>query len=494
MKNIKRISALVLALIMVLSLTATAFAADLGGTETGVAGTWTTDDTPITQEKTINLKKEITAFNPTESLIYGPEIQYTYAIAAASGNELVNITDEPGDHVSNLATTTTALAGVTTGLTVTGAGSASGTPTIVWTNADILDASSGGTANYKNLTIDFSSVVFSQPGVYRYKITETADAYTTSGVTDGTSTAVRYLDVYVKRSDSDTSPYALYTDGSSAAQWIIYGYVCIDSTFDYDAVTPSTKKTNGFTANSEGAASGGTTADQYHTYNLTIGKTLSGDTTMNSHQFPFDVAFSNGTAGTATETFRFAVKTSGNATISGTYLNHNAAGTSLGGNTVAANALDYTTASDVVTTEHKDGDPTIANGATVTYIGIPTTVKATVTETNDVVGTTYTTRAFADEGNAQATTQVAFTGGTAALGTDGALTNGLATTDQGDTASYAQATAPTADTNQWIQFTNTLAIISPTGVAFRVAPYVLMLFAGMALVLITRRRENTEEA
>ena len=470
-RGFKKFGAVLLTAVMTLAMNSTVFAADLGGTEVGVAGTWTAVDSPITQEKTINIKKEITVFNPTESLIYGPEIEYTYAIAAASGAELVDITDETGNHASNVATTTTAIAGITANVSMNGTAANK----IAWTNADILDASATGTANYKNLTIDFSNVVFTAPGVYRYKITESADDYTTSGVTDGTSTAIRYLDVYVKSSDT-------YTDGSTAAQWTIYGYVCIDSSYDDDDVTPTTKKTNGFVAKSEDATSGSTTADQYHTYNLTVGKTLTGDSTMENHEFPFDIAFSNGTAGTATETFQFAVKTSGNATVAHT---DNAATTSVNGTSVAAAALPTVGGADAVTTAAKDGNPTIANDATVTYIGIPSTIKATVTETNDVVGTTYTTKAYADEGNVKATTQVAFDdASTAALSTDGSLAKGIATTDQSDTAVYAQAAAPTADTNQWIQYSNTLAIISPTGFAVRFAPYALVLLGGILLIAI----------
>ena len=464
--------------------------------EKGVAGTWTKKDTPIVQnQKSIILKKEITVYNPNESLIYGPEIKYTYTIAPAPDSDLKKVTDAETDHVSGLATTVTTLgaSAITSGTpTVTGQDN-DGTTTnqIRWLNTDILDASATGTPNYKNLTIDFSNVVFSQPGVYRYKITESVDAYTTSGVTAGNIAHTRYLDVYVMRSSS----YSEATKNTSAA-WSIYGFVCIGSDNLADLTPNSEVKTIGF-VDGDTPESETSKADEYHTYNLTVGKTLIGDNTMSTHQFPFDVAFSNGTDGTATETFRFAVKTNGNASITQN-LNKNAAGTSVNNTTVAAESLNYTTGSDVVTTEHKDGDPTIAHNATVTYIGIPNTITATVTETNDVTGTTYTTRVYANTWTTSytaPTTQVGFTGGNSAKGDENSITNALATTDWNDTAVYAQTAAPTIDTNQAILFTNTLAIISPTGYVSRVAPYALMLAAGaILLVLGFKRRTKKEEA
>lgn len=493
MKNIKRISALVLALIMVLALTATAFAADLTGGEVG--GTDFPKDKPTDQGKSINLKKEIKAFNPDETLIYGPAITYTYTIAAASGDELVTITDDTTDHNSGLATTVTVNAGVTANVvTMTGTSA----NTIAWTNADILEASAAGTANYKNLTVDFSNVVFGQPGVFRYKISETAASYTTSGVTDGDITATRYLDVYVMRSadykelNTDVATdHADYKDAYVPGDWTIYGYVCISpesvasNAGGTTNVTTSTAKTDGFVSvpdpDGDPSTDDGVTGDEYHTYNLTVGKTLVGDATMNSHKFPFDVAW---TAGAATGTFQFAVETTGNAQVTST--NEASTAKSLSG--VDASALKKVGGENAVDTADKDGTPSIADSATVKYIGIPQAAYVTVTETNDVVGTTYATTATETIGSGSAA-DVVWTGGTAARSAD----NKTATMGNGNTAIYAQAAAPEADSNVAIQVTNTLSIISPTGVAFRVAPYVLMLFAGMALVLITRRRENTEE-
>jgi len=482
-RTFKKIGAIVLVIAMVAMMNIGAFAAE--GLTDGEVGGFTTPDTPVLKDKSINVQKEITAYNPDEALIYGPAITYTYAIAAGSGSELVNITDDTTDHASGLATTAKAKAGVTTGVTMMGTAA----NTIAWTNADILDASANGTANIKNLTIDFSNVVFNDgPGVYRYKITETPATYVTSGVTEGSNDHVRYLDVYVMRSNVDDATYDLYTNGSTAAQWIIYGYVCIDSSLATTNITPATTKTSGFVdADGDAAIS---TADEYRTYNLTIGKTLSGDPTMNSHPFPFDAAW---TAGAATGTFQFAVETTGTANVTSTDEAANA--TSISG--ADASALKKVGGADAVGTANKDGTPSIAHNSTVKYIGIPNGTLVTVTETNDVAETTYTTTAQETIGAGSAANVAFDAASTAVLSGDKqtATADGIMSGNpSGDTIVYAQAAAPAADSNVLIQYTNSLAIISPTGVVLRVAPYAMMLMAGIALFVVGRRRREDAEA
>lgn len=465
MKKLQKIGSLLLALALVLAVSAAFASSALDG---GEVGGFTQPDTPKTDiEKVISIQKEITVFNPDEELIFAPAITYTYTVT--SGTE-VSITDDTSDHSSGTAVTASTIAGITTGLKVNGVDSASGT--LEWTNADILDASADGTANCKEFTLDFSDVVFTQPGVYRYVITEAANAYTTSGVTETTGTHTRYLDVYVMRSTT-------YAEPLDKDDWKIYGYVCTidneDITPDGDTTTTGAVKTNGFVA----ATNDGTTvkADEYHTFNLTIGKTLSGDDTMKNNKFPFDATW---TAGDATGTFQFAVKAS-DAAVTKTA---QAAATSVGGTDVAADTLYKVGGADAVGTADKDGTPSIADGGTVKYIGIPDGTKVTVTETNNVTGTTYTTTVEEDD------TAVAFTGGTAVLSTD----SKTATMAQGTTAIYAQSAAPAADTDVAIQFTNTLALISPTGYVVRYAPYGLMLIGGIALLIVAKKhRRHTEE-
>lgn len=470
MRKMQKAGFLILALALVLAVTA-AFAGQ--ALTDGEAGGYTEPDTQTVDDKVVSIQKEITVFNPDETLIYGPAVTYTYTVTPGAS---VSVTDDTSDHASGTAVSAETIPGITTGVKVNGGDAGNGTSasgTLAWTNADILDAAAAGKANCKEFTLDFSSVVFTRPGVYRYVITESADAYTTSGVTETDGTHVRYMDVYVMRSDS-------YDDAEiTPDDWRIYGYVCVieneDITPDGDTATTGAVKTNGFVAATNDGEK--VKADEYHTFNLTIGKTLTGDDAMLSHKFPFEAAW---TAGSATGTFQFAVSES-DASVT---KSAQAAATSVSGTSVAANTLYKVGSADAVGTSGKDGSPSVASGGSVKYIGIPEGTKVTVTETNDVTGTTYTATVKADGEEA------AFTGGTASLSSDGST----AAMDEGTTAAYAQAAAPDAGKNAEIQFTNTLAVISPTGYVVRFAPYALMMIAGIALLIVAvKRRKHTGE-
>ena len=116
----RKIGALILALVMVFALSATAFAADpvpspavLTG---GEVGGYTSPDTQNLDNKKINIEKDLIVYNPDEALIYGPAITYTYTVAA--GTSGVSITDATTDHASGLSTSTTTLSGVGVGTTL----------------------------------------------------------------------------------------------------------------------------------------------------------------------------------------------------------------------------------------------------------------------------------------------------------------------------------------------------------------------------------------
>ena len=63
--------------------------------------------------------------------------------------------------------------------------------------------------------------------------------------------------------------------------------------------------------------------------------------------------------------------------------------------------------------------------------------------------------------------------------------------DEDNFGNSAATTIGQKDTN--VDFTNTLMTISPTGVVMRFAPYMLILGAGFALVIVSRRRKAEQE-
>ena len=409
-----------LSLAMVLAMSGMAMAASSVDLENGEVGGFTQADTPNVQEKIINIKKELKSDNSDDSTVNAPTMSYTYAITAANGGNTV--TDTAGDHTNATPVSVTTISGVVENLTYT--------TSLAWTPAETLDEGS----NYKNIAVDFSNVVFTGVGVYRYIITETYSDYAPAGVTETTGGShVRYLDVYVKRNDT-------YTDGTTAAQWDIYGYVCITGDTD---VTSATAKTNGF------VAADGVVPDTYFSYNVTISKTVGGDNyLMSTHgKFPFTVKFENATV---SENVLPIVSANSYAT----------AGTAL-----TAGNINSITAHD----------PSIGHEGTVTYTGIPSGTKITVSETNNQTGTTYS---------------VTTTGGDTNLDNESVA----APNTSGNAISNAQ-TALAANASKTIAFTNTLSLISPTGLMFRYGPYALILLCGGLLLFLGVKfmRRNKEE-
>ena len=131
----------------------------------------------------------------------------------------------------------------------------------------------------KLVTVDFTGVKYNTPGIYRYKITETAS--TAPGITDDDQ-LVRTLDVYVKYSDETAQTltvdnYVLYegipTTDDQFAQAGHAGQAATDT------------KSDGY-------------VNEYTTYDLTLAKTVTGNQGDRDKYFAFTVNITGAVAGT----------------------------------------------------------------------------------------------------------------------------------------------------------------------------------------------------
>lgn len=481
MKVWKKLSAVALALVMVMALCVPAFAATLtavddgdmtgNDTEDGILGEFTNkgDVVYTYTNKDVILYKELNVYNQDETTVNAPTITYNYAVTlgtASTEASPVTVKDKFGVQVG-------VKAGLT-GVKLSGAVSKTGeswtygtanadNTTLAFTPAVQLTAAPGGSKNTFPIKIDFSDVNFAAAGVYRYIITETVNTATddaasvtaknAAGIADGTISNVRYLDVYVK-------------DGASSG-YDIYGFVCfqnvnsIDGTADTGNVT-AIAKTEGFVADN-GGENGTTalTADAYYTFNVTVSKTLVNDQAMNNNEFPFYVNMKNSSV-----TVPIILKTK---TVED------------GAEAVAGPDVSGTLSTETTGIAHTT---TIDHQSNIKYIGIPVGITAatsvTAYETNNVTGTTYFSKYKVD---------------TDADSTEKSLswivTGAEANTYTSDTATLTVTMNAADTTAHEIVFTNTLYNISPTGVALRYAPYLAMLGAGVvALPLSLRKKEE----
>ena len=453
MKNtFKKISAIVLAVVMLLAMSTTAFAAgDEGRTAPGTAadtytGSNNTNATSVANGTTIPLTKSIVFVNANGSAVYEPNISFAYAVEPASiAESTYTVTDgttpdpvtayvHPGP--TGGVTGTTIAFGVELGGTAT---------TAVTTNANGVDVERTG-----SLALDISK--FERPGVYRYKITETPDPtdVTTVGLTARTEAYnnVRFLDVYIHRNASDNLE--------------MYGAVIFKSTATtagQDNITTSTTKTTGYEPTS-GTLKDDTTVDRYTTYDIVVKKTVDGSMADKNHEFPFYVTVSNTISGA-----KFTYTADGSETFTGA--------------TVTSGVGALTATSFQIGSDAKTSNLTLKHNDTITITGVPsnqtTDLAIVVKEFNDTYDS-YTPSVSATNGT------ISMTAGTAMTAQTGSDT----------TSSFAIKTNDVA--SQTITLNNNLTEISPTGVVLRVAPYALMLGAGIVLFLLSRRRKEENEA
>jgi len=449
----KKLTALLLALVMVLAMSASAFADD-GDAYNGATKTYTSGNE-------IPLTKTIVFINENGSTVYQPNITYTYAIDVVDPGD-ATVTD--GDTPADTAKVNAGVAGGVTGVNIPF--TSDKTATSSKTGVQVTETG--------NLTVNFvdgsGNATFPHAGIYRYKITETSDKTPAAvGITrDNTEyDTTRYLDVYIANGgtvDPTTNPKGLTLHGAVIFKSVTSTKDGKDKIDDKDTTD---QKTTGFEPGNPGADpanpdyTNDATVDRYTTYDFTVTKVVTGAFADKTNEFPFHVSVANSIASAAITYTADGSEQFHDATAAGTKVTLNNAAFQIG--------EDAATSSLAL----KDGD-------SITLVGVPSN------QTTDLTVTVKEYNNTADK----YTATVAATNGSITLN-DGEL-------PAGDNA-YLNPAFNVKDSDvaaQTITFTNTMADVSETGVVLRFAPYALMLGAGVALFIILKVRKNkaVEEA
>ena len=430
MKHLKKISSIALSMMMVMTMGASAFAADTGANESN--------------SNSLTFKKEIVVYNNESTTVYGPGIEYSYTVSpvTVSGK---TVTDKGGD-------TMTVKSGVVDGLTLGTDKKATFTQ-----NVEVA-ATSGGTVISDTVDLTINPSAFPSAGIYRYQITETKPAdFEDVGLTRPDAYKVsRYIDVYIKNKVPQSE-----TDGKLEAFGTVIFFEENDNISANAEVTANaiTGKAEGFTEaydssiDGQGGTAGSGMADKYYTYNYTLTKSITGTMADKTHYFPFAIKTSGAVAGQ-------------NFTVTATETPNLVNGVADG---VAATSTD-------INAKLKDTQ-------TVTIKGLPANTSIEVVETNNTTDT-YNVTASDTSGETVKTfvDNVATTAG------------GTQTTKVNPVSNYAsnKITEPTALLTA-TTFVNELNEVSPTNVVMRFAPYLFILGGAMLLLVASRRRKAEQE-
>ena len=473
-KTLKRLGALALALCLVLALSSVAWAAET-----------TTQHGTNTSNTSFTIAKDIVLFNTDSKPIYEPNVTYNYAITAgAPGTATITddpaVTDYDGDATKSVTVKVKAgTGGVTlTGTDGTSKGVGDGNINVVFgdgahdaaasyayaTNAEgaTVAADSKKATRTFTVTIDPASDSFKQtvdgvsnyvPGVYRYHIAETGNNAEANGVKlpDDRLTDLT-LDVYLKWADENRNSLAVYG-------YVLFRDLTENESLTYGDTGASTAKVTGFDIPSNLVDESNTgitsTADEYHTFNVTVSKDVNGALADKNNAWPFEISLTG---------------------INSTEFYYTRTGVGSGRDIAAANGLETMGTGVTISQNLKAGEK-------ITIFGLPYNATVKAKETNNTPDS-YVPSAKFNSSDITAELTIA----------DNFAPSKTAETDvyNNEKVSTAKTLADTLNEDT-IAFTNTLAEISPTGVVLRFAPYALMLCAGVVLLVLSRRRRMADD-